>query len=682
MSSSTHAYESVPSEILRRIEDLRNRIRHHDYLYYVLDSPEISDAEYDKLFRELEELEKAYPAAVSSDSPTQRVSGEPLEKFGEVRHAIPMLSLANVFNEAELVEFDGRVKRGVGSSSDIAYVVETKLDGVAVELTYERGVLRAGSTRGDGYVGEDVTANVRTIRAIPLKLVAKGIFADAALIDVRGEIFMNRTDFDWLNRDRDEAGQSPFANPRNASAGSIRQLDPKITAERRLKFVGYAVGRVEGSMPATHWDTLQGLSDLGLPVNLENARLCNGIKAVIEHYGKLRQMRERLPYEIDGSVVKVNSLAFQTALGVTARSPRWAAAFKFEPMQATTRIRKIEIGVGRTGILTPVAVMDPVQIGGVRVSRATLHNQDEIDRKDVREGDTVLIQRAGDVIPEVLGVVKELRPEESRPYTIPDTCPVCGSHAVRAQGQAAKRCLNSSCPARLKETIRHFASRGAMDIEGLGAKLVEQLVDRGMVKNPADLYFLTKGSVAGMERMADKSASNLMAAFERSKRVPADRFLFSLGIPLVGEHVARLLMREFGDVESLAKKSADQLQRVQGIGPEVAQSVADFFGEPRNMEMVKRLLQAGVEPVPVERPSSWVETPFSGKTVVFTGTISMPRAEARKAVETAGGKVSGSVSQKTDYVVAGENPGSKLDVARELGVEVLTEEVFRRMAGI
>jgi len=681
MNSPGQTHDGIPPETAHEVEELRKQIRHHDYRYYVLDSPEISDVEYDRLFRRLEEFETAYPGLITPDSPTQRVGGAPLEKFLQVEHAVPMLSLSNVFDEGELMDFDARVKRGLGAR-DVVYVVEPKMDGVAVSLVYQDGVLRSGSTRGDGYTGEDVTANIRTVKAIPLRLTPSGIFATASLIDVRGEVFMNRADFDRLNRSRDEAGLPSFANPRNASAGSIRQLDPRVTGERPLKFFAYALGRVEGPLPDTQYATLQGLAGLGLPVNLENTRVCPDVGAVLEHYRSLLTVREKLPYEIDGTVVKVNSLAAQTALGVKTRSPRWAVAFKFEPMQATTKVRRIEIGVGRTGTLTPVAVMDPVTVGGVKVSRATLHNQDEIYRKDIREGDTVVIQRAGDVIPEVVRVVMELRPFDSRPYNIPDTCPVCGSHAVRPEGQVAKRCVNVSCPARLKETIRHFASRGAMDVEGLGTKLVDQLVDKGLVANPADLYFLEQQTLAGLERLGDKSASNLIDAIERSKVVPAERFLFSLGIPLVGEHVARLLMEEFGDVLTLSEKSVEAMQEIFGVGPEVARSVRIFFEEPKNREMVRRLLDAGVTPRPLPRPSRGLETPLTGKTVVFTGAISIPREDAKKAVEAAGGKVSGSVSRKTDYVIAGEDPGSKLDKANELGVRVLTEAEFRELAGI
>jgi DNA ligase (NAD+) len=672
----------VPAEVVRDIESLREQIRHHDYLYYVLDRPEISDFEYDRLFRRLEELERTHPELVTADSPTQRVGGRPLEKFGEVEHAIPMLSLSNVFEDQELLEFDARVKRTLGVDGNVPYVVEPKLDGVAIELVYENGILSSGSTRGDGYTGEDVTANVRTIKAIPLKLHSADFFADVPLIDVRGEIFMNRADFDDMNRDRDEEGLPAFANPRNAAAGSIRQLDPRITAKRPLNFFAYAIGRLEGLMPETHWDLLKGLHGLGIPINLKNSALCNDAAEALRHYHRLQELRERLPYEIDGTVIKVNSMDYQVKLGLKTRSPRWAVAFKFEPIRATTKILRIEVGVGRTGTLTPVAIMEPVNVGGVKVSRATLHNQDEVDRKDIREGDTVVIQRAGDVIPEVVEVIKDARPEGSEPYSIPDTCPVCGSRAVRLEGQAAKRCVNVSCPARLKETIRHFASRDAMDIEGLGIKLVEQLVDRGLVKDPADLFFLDKEALISLDRMAEKSASNVLDALTRSRTVSVDRFLYGMGIPLVGEHVARLLMTEFGDIESLSKKTVGEMQQVHGIGPEVAQSVSAFFREPKNLEMIQRFLKAGVNPLPLEGISGRVETPLAGKTLVFTGTISLPRGEAKAAVERAGGKVTESVSRKTDYVVAGEQPGSKLDKARGLGVEILSEEEFRGLAGI
>ncbi len=673
---------NIPDEIINEITRLREEIRRHDSLYYVLDSPEISDAEYDLLFRRLQELEKEYPELITPDSPTQRVGGQPLEKFGEIPHALPMLSLSNVFEESEIREFDQRVRRAFPNGKHLEYVVEPKLDGVALELIYENGLLISGSTRGDGYIGEDVTANVRTVKAIPLRLKSAGWFARATLLDVRGEIFMNRADFDELNRGRDEAGLPAFANPRNASAGSLRQLDPRVTAKRPLKFKAHGVGRVEPGLPDSHMELLKGLAALGLPANLENARLCKDIEEVLRHYQKLQEIREHLAYEIDGAVVKVNSFEDQMALGLKTRSPRWAVAFKFEPMQAITKVLKIDVNVGRTGALTPLALMEPVSVGGVTVSRATLHNQDEIDRKDIRAGDTVVIQRAGDVIPEIVKVVRELRPEGAQPYSIPDTCPVCGSEAVRLIGQAAKRCVNVSCPARIKETIRHFASRGAMDIEGLGYKLVDQLVNRGLVHTPADLYFLDKKTLASLERMAEKSASNILEALERSKNVSADRFLYALGIPLVGEHVARVLLEAFGDIDKLSGQSLNDLQRIHGIGPEVAQSVESFFREERNREMIQRLFSAGVNPAPLKKVETGIETALSGKKLVFTGSLSMERSDAKAAAESAGAKVTGSVSKKTDYVIVGTDPGSKLDKARELGIRVITEGDFRELAGI
>jgi DNA ligase (NAD+) len=667
---------SAPQEIIEEIDVLRRTVRDHDIKYYVLDSPEITDAEYDKLFRRLQDLENQYPQLITPDSPTQRVGGKPLEKFGQVRHAIPMVSLSNIFDESELLEFDARTKRSLGTGNELSYVVEPKLDGVAVELIYENGLLTTAATRGDGFTGEDVTANVRTIKWIPLKLQTR---TSDSLLEVRGEILMNRADFDRLNENREKLGLATFANPRNAAAGSIRQLDPRVTAARNLRFIAHGVGRIEGPIPETQYGILEKLQLLGIPVNMGLTRLCRDIQEVLSHYRYLRESRDSLPYEIDGAVLKIDSLDEQAILGMTARSPRWAVAFKFQPLRTSTKILRIEIGVGRTGTLTPVAIMEPVSVGGVTVSRASLHNQDEVDRKDVREGDMVVIQRAGDVIPEVVEVIKDLRPEDSRPYAIPDHCPVCGSSAVRLPGQAAKRCVNATCPARLKETIRHFASRNAMDIEGLGVKLIEQLVDLGYVKNPADLYYISKETIKSLERMADKSASNIVASIERSKTVTSDRFLYSLGLPLVGEHVAKILMTAFPDMATLSEQDTTALQQIHGIGPEVAQSVVSFLSEPHNKEMIHRLLSAGVTPEPLAQPSERVTTVLTGKTVVFTGTLSLPRSEAKKLVETAGGTVSGSVSRKTDYVVAGGEAGSKLEKARELGVAVLSEDEFRSL---
>ncbi|MCX5873550.1 MAG: NAD-dependent DNA ligase LigA [Deltaproteobacteria bacterium] len=668
-------------EIQNEIERLRNLIKRHDYLYYVMDSPEISDTEYDRFFRELELLEKDYPQFLSLDSPTQRVGGAAIEKFDQMTHAIPMLSLSNIFDEGELIDFDSRVRKLLGTSEIVPYVVEPKLDGVAIELIYENGLLLSGGTRGDGSVGEDVTPNIRTIKSIPLSLRSNGPLAKVSLIDVRGEIFMGRADFDALNKERDETGEAAFANPRNAAAGSIRQLDPTVTAQRHLKFLAHGIGRIEGASVTTHMDLLYGLNDLGIPTNLNQTKLCEGVDAALNHYHALNAVRNELPFEIDGAVIKVNSLKWQIQLGTKSRSPRWAVAYKFQPMQAETKILRIEVGVGRTGTLTPVAIMAPVNVGGVNISRATLHNQDEIDRKDIREGDVVVIQRAGDVIPEVVKVKEEFRDSLSVPYYIPDHCPVCGSEAVRLQGQAAKRCANSSCPARLKETVKHFASRDAMDIEGLGDRLIDQLVDKDLVRDPADIYYLDADTLSSLDRMAKKSASNLIRAIERSKMAPAHRFLFSLGIPLIGEMAARLLTQAFGDVSSIQQKDAAQLQEISGIGPEVAQSLVTFFSEPTNVRMIERLISAGVSPSLADEYSVTTASPLFGKTVVFTGSISIPRNDAKKIVETAGGSVGSSVTKKTDFVVVGEDPGSKLDKARELRVRVISEEEFRAFIG-
>ncbi len=665
------------NEIAPQLDELRAQIRYHDYLYYVLDQPEITDSEYDQLYRQLEELERRYPELITPDSPTQRVGGEPLAQFGELPHAIPMLSISNVFSDAELTDFDHRTRKTLGIAGKLWYVVEPKLDGVAIELIYQYGTLISAATRGDGFVGEDVTANVRTIKSIPLRLV--GEWAAISLVEVRGEIFMDRSHFDALNQERDALGLPPFANPRNAAAGSLRQLDPKVTASRRLRFLAHSMGRIETSLPENHWVLLRLFSVMGLPVNLHRAKRCYGIEEVLGHYRELEAVRPYLPYEIDGAVVKVDSLNYQQQLGFKTRSPRWAVAYKFQPIQAVTRITRIDVGVGRTGSLTPVAVMEPVQVGGVTVSRATLHNQDEIDRKDIREGDTVLIQRAGDVIPEVVKVLPEFRSPDSKPYRIPDACPVCQSKAVRLKGQVVKRCLNVSCPARLKETIRHFASRNAMDIEGLGERLVDELVGRGLVKSPADLYALKKEDIVALPRMGEKSASKLLAAIERSKAVSAERFLYALGIPLVGEFVARILVENLHSIHGVMNGDAQSIQQIHGIGPEVANSVETFFSEPHNRLMIEKLLEAGVAPVKTPSAAPPSELSLADKTFVFTGALSMPRSEAKELVEKAGGKVVGTVSKRTDYLVVGEEPGSKKDRALELGVKIISEDEFLKL---
>jgi DNA ligase (NAD+) len=665
-----------PEEARRRMEELRRALHYHNYRYYVLNDPEISDAQYDAMFRELQELEEAYPQWITPDSPTQRVGAPPLEKFGTVEHAQPMLSLQNAFNENEAREFDERVRRFLHREEALDYVVEPKMDGVAVELIYENGIFTLGSTRGDGIRGEDITQNLRTIRAIPLRLFDDPDHPLPERIDVRGEVFMNVEDFHKVNEERERSGEPLFANPRNAAAGSLRQLDPSITASRPLDIYFYGIGLVVGREFETHWEVLENFKAWGLKVN-PLVRLCHGIEEAIDRYHELLDMRDSLPYEADGVVLKVNSMELQKALGEISRSPRWALAFKFPSHQETTIIRDIQVQVGRTGALTPVAILEPVRVGGVVVRRATLHNQDEIDRKDIRIGDTVVVQRAGEVIPEVVKVLKEKRTGKERPFRMPERCPVCGSRVERVEDEAIHRCVGLSCPAKLKESIRHFASKRAMDIDGLGPKLVDQLVDRGLVKDVADLYSLSHSQLAELERMADKSASNIIEAIEGSKEVPLERFYFALGIRHVGEHLARILARHYPHVDQLARASKEELMAIQEIGPKVAESIVAFFAEPLNRRTIQKLLEAGVKPVP---PSEEEESPLKGKTVVFTGSLSnMTRKEAQDLVERLGGHAASSVSAKTDFVVAGPGAGSKLQKARELGVRVITEEEFLSM---
>lgn len=659
----------------RRIHELREEINYHNYLYYVLDSPEISDAEYDRLMQELVKLEKAYPDLVTPDSPTQRVGAPPLEEFRSVTHTIPMLSLSNTETEEETLEFDRRIKRFLHLPEDksIEYVAEPKLDGLAVEVIYEEGRLKVGSTRGDGFTGEDVTLNLKTIRTLPLNLIKKYEPVPARL-EVRGEVFIRLEDFRKLNRQREERGEPAFANPRNAAAGSLRQLDPNITAKRPLDIFFYGVGEVTGRRFETHWDILRTLREWGLKTNPLN-RPCQGIHEAVDFYKEIGERRDALEYEIDGVVIKVNTLDLQERLGTVARSPRWAVAYKFEPRQATTRILKIEAHVGRTGILTPVAVMEPVNVGGVTVSRSTLHNQDEIDRKDVRTGDWVLIQRAGDVIPEVVKVITSKRTGKEKPYHLPDKCPVCGSDVMRED--VYYRCTGINCPAQLKERIRHFASRRAMDIEGLGEKLTEQLVDKGLVKNISDIYYLTKDQIAALERMADKSAQNIMDAIEASKGRELPRVVFALGIRHVGEQTAKLLARHFGSIERLTAAEEEDLLTIETIGPEIAQSVVKFFRQEDNRREIRRLQEAGVRipPLPLKKAGK-----LDGKVFVFTGTLrSFTRDEAKERVEALGGHTASSVSKNTDFVVAGGEAGSKARKARELGVRIITEDEFLKM---
>ncbi len=661
-------------KVKEEIERLREEINYHNYRYYVLDSPVISDAEYDALFRRLVELESKYPHLITPDSPTQRVGAKPLEEFGTVRHTIPMLSLNNAFDPQEVIEFDERVKRFLGIDEEIEYVAEPKLDGLAVELIYEEGRFVKGATRGDGYVGEDVTQNLKTIKSIPLRVLRDSPNPVPRRLEVRGEVFMPIEAFEKLNKEREIKGEPLFANPRNAAAGSVRQLDPRITASRPLDIFCYGVGVVEGVTFSTHWEVLEALKGWGFKVN-PHIRLCRGIEEALKYHDEMEEMRERLPYELDGVVLKVNSLELQERLGVLTRSPRWAIAYKFKPRQATTRIRDIVAQVGRTGALTPVAILEPVRVGGVTIERSTLHNQDEIDRKDIRIGDWVIVQRAGDVIPEVVAPVKDRRTGQERPYHLPDRCPLCGS-AVIKEG-AIHRCTGGlACPAQLKETIKHFASKRAMDIEGLGEKHVEQLLEKGLIRDVADIYYLKKEDLLKLERFAERSAENLLKSIEKSKKTTLPRLIYALGIRQVGEHMARVLADEFGSLEALMEADYERLLKIKEVGPETAESIVAFFREPHNRKVIEKLKKAGVT---YEVPK---KGRLSGKTFVFTGALkAFTREEAKRLVEAEGGKVASSVSRKVDYVVVGESPGSKYEEARRLGIPMLTEEEFKELIG-
>ena len=671
---------SARSKIRDEIERLRREVERHNRLYYVLDAPEISDAEYDALFRRLQELEAAHPELASPDSPTQRVGAPPAERFRTVAHTLPMLSLANAMSEDEVVEFDTRVRRTLHHEGPVAYVAEPKLDGVAVELVYEHGRLVVGSTRGDGMTGEDVTANLRTIRSVPLTLVReRGAPSLPERLEVRAEVILSKAGFQRLNAERAETGEPLFANPRNAAAGSLRQLDSRITAKRPLDVFCHSPGAIEGATFETHWAFLQTLQRWGLKVNPLNRR-CADLAAALACYRTLAETRDSLPYEIDGVVLKVDELAAQERLGQVSRSPRWAVAYKFKPRQAVTTVRDIVPSVGRLGTVTPIAELEPVQLGGVTVRNASLHNMDEIERKDVRVGDTILLERAGDVIPYVVRVLAEKRTARARRFTMPERCPVagCGGHIVREEGEVAYRCINASCPAQRKWRIRHFAARNALDIDGLGEKLVDQLVDTGLVEDFADLYGLTVERLAGLERMAEKSAGNIVHGIERSKRPPLDRFLYALGIRHVGEHLARVLADHFGDVDALMDAAEEDLRGVHGIGPEVAASVRQFFAEERNRRLVTRLVATGVTPQAPARPTGHL----AGKRFVLTGGLaSLTRTEAERRILAAGGQVSGSVGKTTDYVVVGTDPGTKLEKAKKLGLALLDEAGFLALLG-
>lgn len=682
------------AEARRRAERLRSELEHHNYRYYVLDDPEISDAEYDRLFRELQQLENDFPGLATADSPTRRVGGTALAAFGPVRHRVPMLSLNNAFSEADVAAFDRRVREASGSA-EVEYCAEPKFDGLAISLRYERGAFVQGATRGDGTTGEDVTANLRTVRAIPLRLLG----SPPGTIEVRGEVLMYRRDLQALNERQRSRGEKEFANPRNAAAGSLRQLDPRVTASRPLRFFSYGAGETDASLPPSQSDLLDWLRALGLPVTPERS-IVRGLKGLLEYYARLGERRAALPYEIDGVVYKVNDFALQGRLGFVSRAPRFAIAHKYPAEEALTEILEIGVQVGRTGALTPGARLKPVAVGGVTVSSATLHNEDEIRRKDFWRGDEVVVRRAGDVIPEVLRVARPgpRRPEDR--FVMPANCPVCGSPVVRLEGEAIARCSGGLfCSAQRKEALLHFGQRRAMDIEGLGEKLVEQLVDNGLVRTPADLYGLRAGQLQALEHMGPKSAENLVAAIQSSRRRPLARFIFALGIPGIGEEAAKILARHFRSLDALLaadwasleeekralqKENASRKRRgeaplrqiLEGIGPELMESLQKFLGEPHNRAVIESLAQSAA---PVSAGGSGGR--LAGLTLVLTGTLpTMTREQAAGLIEQEGGKVAGSVSRKTDYVVAGTEAGSKLSKARELGIPVIDQAQLEALA--
>jgi DNA ligase (NAD+) len=659
-----------------RAEELRTLLHHHNYRYYALDRPEIGDAEYDRLFNELKALEAAHPELVTPDSPTQRVGGAVAEGFASVEHRVAMLSLDNAYNAEEIREFEARLQRALPGET-FRYVCEPKVDGLGVALLYERGRFVRGATRGDGRMGEDVTANLKTVRSIPLRL--EGPLTDLDVLEVRGEVFLGRETFERLNRRLEAEGDEPFANPRNAAAGSLRQKDSRITATRPLDIFVYSVTDARPNPFTAHSEAMQSLAEAGFKINPRTSP-CADIEAVLRTVADLERDRAALGYDADGVVIKVDALDQQRRLGSTTHHPRWAVAYKFPAQQATTIVRQIEVSVGRTGALTPTAILDPVEIAGATIGRATLHNADEIERLDVRAGDTVVVERAGDVIPHILRVVAEKRPADAAPFRFPATCPVCRSAAFRPEGEVVARCTNSECPARLKESLLHYGSRRAMDIEHLGEAVVEQLVDRGLVRHFADLYALTIEQLAELTRLAEKSAMNLYTAIQGSQARGLSRVLFALGIRYVGENVARLLAMEFGSMDKLAAASEEALGAVRGVGPRIATSVALFFQQEENRRLITALAKAGVRMI---EEASAGPKPLLGKTFVLTGGLdSMTRDEVKEAIQRLGGRVAGSVSKKTDYVVVGTDPGGKYADAQRLGIPRLDEAGFRALVGL
>lgn len=656
-----------------RHETLKKQINRHDHLYHVLDRPEISDLEYDALFRELIDLEKSENGLDLSDSPSQRVGAKPLDIFRKISHRVPMLSLANTYSPEEITEFDQRVRKFLNDESDVEYFCGPKFDGLALELVYENGLLTTAITRGDGMVGEDVTANVRTIRSIPLRLNMEN---PPALLEVRGEALMMKADFARLNESQQEEGLPTFANPRNAAAGTIRQLDPSISASRPLRFFAYATGVVDGVSFTTQAGIEEFFAKVGLPTASEQVAICRSPEEVIEYYHRIGEARQSLPFDIDGIVIKVNSLRLQDDLGLVARSPRWAAAAKYKPQQAETVIENIIVQVGRTGALTPVAVMAPVRVGGVTVTNATLHNQDEIQRKDVRIGDTVLVHRAGDVIPEVVSVVLDKRPQKSEPFFMPEKCPACAGPVAKAEEEIVFRCINSFCPAVVAEKLKHFASRRAMNFEKIGDRLIETLTEKGMLTKFSDFFRLKSEDLLALERQGEKSVENILKSIENGKRPPLGRFIFALGIRFVGETTAKHLADHYQSIGALAAASEEDLLQVPEIGTKVAQEIRAWFDRPEQMSEISAMEKLGVE---IQNPAARGEGPLTGKSFVITGTLPIKRDEAKDIIEKNGGKILSSVSSKVNYLVAGADAGSKLEKARSLGVEILEWSDLEKM---
>ncbi len=669
----------IDPEIVIKIENLRQELHRHNNRYYVMDAPEISDSEYDRMMRQLIELETQYPELSSPDSPSMRVGALPLKKFGSVKHTVKMLSLDNAFSDSDILNFDRRVKKELMTDGEIMYTAEPKMDGVAVELVYEDGKLVIGSTRGDGETGEVITSNVKTIRTVPILIQHHGNEKNApARLEVRGEVVISREGFKRLNDEMSNNGLQLFANPRNAAAGSLRQLDSRITARRPLEIFIYGIGDVSGMNVNSHWDMLCRLKRFGFRIN-PNIKQKLTIDGVIEYFRELENKRYGLPYDIDGMVIKVDSIEFQVQLGTTARSPRWAIACKFKAIQETTRVLKIEVQVGRTGTLTPVAHLETVNIGGVNVNRATLHNVDEIRRKDIRIGDTVLVQRAGDVIPEIVKAIETVRTGSEKIFTMPASCPFCSSPVLKDEGEASVRCINDACPAKVKAQIEHFASKRAFNIDGLGEKLTGQLVERGYLSSFADIFYLDKEKIESLDNMGALSAENLLGSIEKSKKISFSRFLYSLGIRHVGEHIAEILALKYGCLENLYDANYDDLKDINGIGPVLAQSIAEFFMHGENRKRIDQILKCGVNIYPEEGN---IKRTLDGKVFVLTGTLeTMTRSEAVQKIKNLGGRVSESVSKKIDFVVAGQSPGSKIERAKALDVHIIDEEGFKKITG-